>query len=261
MALEPVDYLQGSFSLIFVIISLIIGITILSKYFEFKNRLYILVGISWIGVSVPWMPDSISFLMNLIVQRSLDPGWYFIIGNCFLPIALIMWSIAFTDMIYRQAQKKIVLTVVILSILFEITFFVLFFIELQQPSPFTTDNLIGTIDPVIRPFTADFGLFIIIYLILIILYMLVTGVIFAQKSIKLEDREVRLKGKLLRAAFITFTVAAVLDASLGMIFEDPADPLLAVMVVIVRVLLIFSALEFYGGFLLPKWMKEIFMKK
>ncbi len=246
------DYLQGSFSLIFVIISLIIGITILSKYFEFKNRLYILVGISWIGVAIPWMPDSISFLMNLIIQKSLDPGWYFIIGNCFLPIALITWSIAFTDMIYRQAQKKIVLIVIILSILFEIIFFTLFFIDI---------DLIGTIDPVIRPFTADFGLFIIIYLMLAILYMLVTGVIFAQKSVKLEDREVRLKGKLLRAAFITFTVAAVLDASLGMIFEDPADPLLAVMVVIVRVLLIFSALEFYGGFLLPKWMKEIFMKK
>jgi len=260
MALELVDYLQGSFSLIFVVISLIIGFTILSKYFEFKNRLYILVGISWIGVSVPWVPDSISFLMNLIVQRSLDPEWYFIIGNCFLPIALIMWSIAFTDMIYRHAQKKVVLTMVILSILFEITFFLLFFIELQQPNPFTTDNLIGYINP-IRPFTVDFGLFIIVYLILIILYMLVTGVIFAQKSIKLEDREVRLKGKLLRAAFITFTVAAVLDASLGMIFEDPADPLLAFMVVIVRVLLIFSALEFYGGFLLPRWMKEILMKK
>ncbi|MFX0105547.1 MAG: hypothetical protein ACFE75_08655 [Candidatus Hodarchaeota archaeon] len=260
MELEPVDYLQGSFSLIFVIISLIIGFTILSKFSEFKNRLYILVGIAWIGVSVPWVPDSISFLMNLIVQRSLDTGWYFIIGNCFLPIALITWSIAFTDMIYRQAQKKMVLTVVILSILFEITFFVLFFIELQQPSPFTTDNLIGNINP-IRPFTVDFGLFIIVYLIIIILYMLVTGFIFAQKSVKLEDREVRLKGKLLRAAFITFTVAAVLDASLGMIFEDPADPLLAVMVVIVRVLLIFSALEFYGGFLLPRWMKEIFMKK
>ena len=90
--------------------------------------------------------------------------------------------------------------------------------------------------------------------------MLVTGVIFAQKSVKSEDREVRLKGKLLRGAFISFTIAAILDASLGMIFEDPTDPLLAIMVVIIRILLIVSALEFYGGFLLPKWMKEIFTK-
>jgi len=189
--------------------------------------------------------------MNLIVGESLEPGLYFIIGNCFLPIALLTWLIAFTDMIYRKAQKKVVIITIILSIIFEAVFFTLFFIDI---------DLIGKIDPLSRPFTADFGLFITIYLLLVIVVMVVTGIIFAQKSVKLEDREVRLKGKLLRAAFITFAVAAVLDSMLGTIFEDPSDPLLAIMVVIVRVLLIFSALEFYGGFLLPRWMKEIFLK-
>jgi hypothetical protein len=87
--------------------------------------------------------------------------------------------------------------------------------------------------------------------------MLITGTVFAQKSIKSENREVRLKGKLLRGAFITFTIAAILDSLLGMIFENPTDPLLSIMVVIIRIMLIISALEFYGGFLLPRWMKEI----
>ncbi len=251
MGLELVDVLQGSFSLVFVIISLIIGITILSKYSQFKNRLYILVGLSWIGVSIPWVPDSVSFLMNIFVQQSLPVGLYFIIGNVFLPIALITWLTAFTDMIYRNAQKKILIITIILSILFEIIFFTLFFIDI---------DLIGVINPN-RPFTVEFDIFITVYLLLIILVMLITGVIFAQKSVKLENRDVRLKGKLLRAAFITFTIAAILDSLLGTIFEDPTDPLLAIMVVIVRILLIFSALEFYGGFLLPKWMKELFMKK
>ncbi|MFX1455023.1 MAG: hypothetical protein ACFFDB_06570 [Promethearchaeota archaeon] len=251
MVLELVDILQGSFSLIFVIISIIIGITILMKYFEYKNRLYILVGISWIGVANPWIPDSISFLMNIIAQQSLDVGLYFIIGNCFLPIALLTWFTAYTDMIKKKAQKKVLIITVIFSIIFEIVFFLLFFIDI---------DLIGTINP-IRPFTVDFGIFITIYLLIVIFAMVTTGVAFAQKSVKVEDREIRLKGKLLRAAFITFTVAAILDSLLGTIFENPADPLLAIMVVVVRILLIISALEFYGGFLLPRWMKEIFMKK
>ncbi|MFX1377686.1 MAG: hypothetical protein ACFFA4_01205 [Promethearchaeota archaeon] len=251
MALELVDYLQGSFSLIFVIISLIIGITILSKYFEYKNRLLILVGISWIGVANPWIPDSVSFLMILIAQTPLDTGWYFIIGNCFLPIALITWLTAYTDMIRKKSQKKVITTTIILSIIFEIIFFSLFFIDL---------NLIGTIDPLSRPFTADFGIFITIYLMIVIIVMLVTGIIFAQKSVKSDDREIRLKGKLLRAAFITFTVGSVFDSLLGAIFEDPTDLFLSIMVVVVRILLILSALEFYGGFLLPRWMKEIFIK-
>lgn len=251
MALELVDILQGSFSLVFVLISLIIGITILTKYFEHKNRLLILVGIAWIGVANPWMPDSISFLMNLIVDQSLPVELYFIIGNCFIPIALLTWLIAYTDMIRQKAQKKVIAVTVILSIIFEIVFFTLFFIDI---------DLIGVIS-LSRPFTVEFGIFITIYLMVVILVMLVTGVIFAQKSVKSEDREIRLKGKLLRAAFITFTVAAVFDSLLGTIFEDPTDPLLSIMVVVVRILLIFSALEFYGGFLLPRWMKEIFMKK
>jgi len=251
MTLELVDYLQGSFSLIFVIISLIIGITIISKYFKHKNRLLILVGISWIGVGNPWMPDSISFLMNIFIKESLPVEWYFIIGNCFIPIALLTWLIAYTDMIRKKAQKKVIIITIVLSIIFEIVFFTLFFIDI---------NLIGVINP-IRPFTVDFDIFITIYLMIVILIMLVTGVIFAQKSVKSEDREIRLKGKLLRAAFITFTVAAIFDSLLGAIFEDPTDPLLSVMVVVIRILLIFSALEFYGGFLLPRWMKDIFMKK
>jgi hypothetical protein len=251
MVLELVDFLQGSFSLIFVVISLIIGITILTKYFEHKTRLLILVGISWIGVANPWIPDSISFLMNLIVDQSLPVEWYFIIGNCFIPIALLTWLIAYTDMIRKKAQKKVIIITIILSVLFEIVFFTLFFLDI---------SLIGVINP-IRPFTVEFGIFITIYLMTVILVMLVTGVIFAQKSVKSEDREIRLKGKLLRAAFITFTVAAVFDSLLGTIFEDPTDPLLSIMVVVVRILLILSALEFYGGFLLPRWMKEIFMKK
>ncbi|MBY8989731.1 MAG: hypothetical protein KGD58_03170 [Candidatus Lokiarchaeota archaeon] len=248
--MELVDVLQGSFSLIFVIISLIIGLTIFSKFFEHKNRLFVLVGLSWIGICIPWVPDSTSFIMNLFVQRFLHVGWYFIIGNVFLPIALLTWLIAYTDMIKKKAQKKVVLITVILSILFEIMFFALFLIDL---------DLIGVINPS-RPFTVDFGIFITVYLLLIILVMVVTGVIFAQKSVKSGDREVRVKGKLLRAAFITFAIAAILDSLLGTIFEDPTDPLLAVMVVVVRILLIFSALEFYGGFLLPRWMKEIFIR-
>lgn len=250
MALEPVDVLQGSFSLIFVIISLILGLIILSKYPKYKSRLYFLVGLSWVGVSLPWWPDSISFLMNLFIGESLPVRWYFIIGNVFIPIALLCWMVAYTDMINKNLQLMAVLLTYIFSIVFEVTFFILFFVDI---------DLIGIINPT-RPFTVDFGIFITIYLVLIILIMLITGVIFAQKSVKSDDREVRLKGKLLRAAFITFTVAAVLDSSLGAIFEDSTDPLLSILVVIVRLLLITSAIEFYGGFLLPRWMKEIFLK-
>ncbi len=251
LVLEVVDFLQGLFSLIFVVISLILGFTILSKYSKYKSNLYILVGISWIGVANPWFPDSISFIMNLVVQQSLQVELYFIIGNVFIPIALLSWLTAFTNMISKKRQKIIILLTIIFSIAFEIIFFYLLFTDI---------DLIGTINP-LRPFTVNFDIFITVYLLLVIVIMLITGIIFAQKSVKSEDKDIRLKGKLLRAAFIIFTIAAILDSLLGAIFEDPTDPILAIMVVVTRVLLIISAFSFYGGFILPKWMHSLFIRE
>ncbi len=251
MTLELVDLLQGSLSLIFVCISLVIGFTILSKYSQHKSRLYILVGLSWIGIANPYFPDSISFVMNIFFQQSLPVDLYLIIGNVFIPIAVLCWLIAYTDMINKKRQTLVVSLTIIFSILFEIAFFYIFFTDITQ---------IGVIVPS-RPFTVEFGLFITIYLVLIILLLLITGIKFSQKSIRSKEKEIRVKGKLLRAAFISFTIAAIMDSLLGMIFEDPTDPLLAIMVVVTRLLLISSAFEFYGGFILPKWMHAIFVRQ
>ncbi|MHA1509281.1 MAG: hypothetical protein ACTSO6_11320, partial [Promethearchaeota archaeon] len=150
------------------------------------------------------------------------------------PLALLAWLIAYTDMNNKSKQKLAVILTLVFSIIFEAVFFILLFTDINE---------IGIINP-LRPFTVEFGLFITIYLLLVILIMAGTGLKFAQHSIKSEDRDVKLK----------------LDASLGMIFANPADPLLAIMVVITRVLLIVSAIEFYGGFILPKWMSAILTK-
>lgn len=251
MVLELVDFLQGLFSLLFVIISLILGFKILSKYFKYKSKLYILVGLSWIGVANPWFPDSISFIMNLIIEQSLPVELYFIIGNAFIPLALLCWLVAYTNMISKKGKSLVLGLTIILSIIFEVAFFYLLLTDI---------DLIGTINPA-RPFTVDFGLFITIYLLIVILIMFLTGIKFAQRSVKSEEKDLRLKGKLLRAAFITFTVAAILDSLLGAIFEDPTDPILSVMVVATRILLIIAAFEFYGGFILPKWMHDLFRRE
>ena len=250
--MEVVDFLQGLFSLLFVLISLILGFTILSKYSKYHSSLYILVGLSWIGVANPWFPDSISFIMNLIptIQQSLPIELYFIIGNAFIPLALLCWLVAYTNMMGKKRQKLIISLTIIFSIAFEIAFFYLLI---------TNIDLIGRINPA-RPFTVDFDIFIMVYLLIVIAVMLITGLKFAQRSVKSDNKDIRLKGKLLRAAFITFTIAAILDSLLGAIFTDPTDPLLSIMVVVTRILLIIAAFEFYGGFILPKWMHSLFSR-
>ncbi|GAG84431.1 unnamed protein product, partial [marine sediment metagenome] len=86
--MDIVDILQGSLSLVYVLISFIIGFTIISKYSKYKNRLYVLVGMCWVMLSTLWLPEAASFLMSLLGFGTLDIGWYFIIGNAFVPVAL-----------------------------------------------------------------------------------------------------------------------------------------------------------------------------
>lgn len=251
--MDIVDILQGSLSLVFVLISFIIGVIIISKYGKHKNRLFILVGLCWLILSTLWLPEAGSFLMSLIFQQTLATEWYFIMGIIFVPVALICWVIAYTDMINKQKQKLATVLIIIFSIVFEGLFFYYFFLDI---------NLIGVINP-LRPFSADLGYFLTILLLISFLVLFFTGIKFARKSIKSENKEVRIKGKLLLFAFIAFTIAALLEKVarsilIGTVFMDPTHPFLSVMLVVVRLLLISSAIAFYGGFLLPRWMREIF---
>jgi hypothetical protein len=253
--MDIVDILQGSLSLIFVIISFIIGFTIISKYGKNKNRLYILVGLTWFMLSTLWLPEAISFLMSLFIQQTLAIELYFILGNVFVPIAVFTWVYAYTDMISKDKQKLILILVLIFGIVFEVFFFYNFFLDI---------NLIGVISP-LRPFSADLGYFLAILLLISFLILFVTGFKFARKSIKSENKDVRLKGELLQFAFVAFTIAAVLEKTarsilLGIVFTDPTNLVLSIALVVDRLLLILSAIAFLGGFLLPNWMKKILTK-
>jgi hypothetical protein len=135
----------------------------------------------------------------------------------------------------------------VLSIIFEIIFFILLFTDIDA---------IGILR---RPFLVEFGPLITIYLIIFIVVLLVTGILFARKSLNSENEEVKLKGKLLLAAFLSFSIGAIFDSMLGGLL-DYTDPLLPILVVIIRIVLISSAVEFYGGFILPKWMKKFFLE-
>jgi len=249
--MDIVDILQGSLSLIFVIISFVIGVSIISKYGKNKNRLFILVGLTWLTLSTLWLPEATSFLMSLFIQRTLAIEWYFILGNIFVPVALICWVTAYTDMVDKENQKLAIALILIFSIVFEVLFFYHFFFDI---------NLIGVIS-LLRPFSADLGYFLAILLLISFLILFVTGFKFARRSIRSENKEVRLKGKLLQFAFIAFTIAAVIEKTarsilIGTVFLDPTILLLSVILVVMRLLLISSAIAFYGGFLLPNWIKK-----
>ncbi len=56
MPLEAFDIANGIILVIFCVISIYVGIRIISKYFEYKPREFILLGLTWICVVSPWYP-------------------------------------------------------------------------------------------------------------------------------------------------------------------------------------------------------------
>ncbi|MFO8018796.1 MAG: hypothetical protein R6U96_09185 [Promethearchaeia archaeon] len=240
MELDAFSVMNGIFSLIFVSISITVGVIIISKYFEYKKRILLLVGLTWIGISSPWWPSTVSIIKILLINEGLTLQLFLFLGNFFLPVAPIVWMYAFTELHYKEKQKMTVIVYGIISALYEIVFFYLLF-----SNPTMIGEPTGAID-------VGNGLFVITYHIFLLITLLITGVIFSYQSIRSTDKEIKLKGKLLLLAFICFVVGAILD-----VFSVGSIPIL----IISRMILILAAIEFYWGFLLPRWLKSLLIQE
>jgi len=210
----------------------------MSKYLKYKKRVFILVGIVAILITEPWWPSAIGFLLYFF-GGSLSSLSILILANVFIPLSLIIWFTAFTDLLYKDKQKIILLILIIYGILFEIFFFSFLLIN---------PTIIGEVG---ENLDVDYGLFILLNQAGLLVVILASGTIFARESFKSDDPEIRLKGKLLLVAFYSFLVGAVLDI---------ASQASILILIIARFILIIAAISFYGGFILPNWMKKLFLK-
>jgi hypothetical protein len=241
MALTPIEILHSSFSLVAIIISILIGLIIISKYFKFKQRNILLIGIFWTGLTFPWLPTVITFIMLLTVGYGLPVEGYILIGIVILPITVLCGLTAFTSLlgVKRTKRRLVLLSVLAFNLVFESLIF--YFL-------FTNVDVIATLTD---PLTIQWSVFSQIYFIINLVLFLVTGILFSKKSLQSESREIRFKGKLLMAAFISFTIGTVLD------FAIP-NPLTYI---IARLILLSSSIEFYIGFLLPERIKRLLFKE
>jgi len=244
--LTPPQFLQGIFSTIYVSISIVIGLIIISKYFKYKSTTFLFIGVAWSGMAVPWSGDVINFIAFLTDTPYLTDEIYLTIVCAFLPLFVLLWLAALSDLLKIQKKKLILIITLILSIAFEIAFFAVLM----------SGNAVS-IGYSVTPFQYQFGDMIAVYMLLIIIIVLATGLKFAIESIKTDDPAIQLKGKLLIIAFISFTTGALLDSVIPMILGEMTE----VMIVVVRLILISSSIFFYFGFLLPFWLKKLLLKE
>ena len=225
MELEYFEIVNGVFSLIFIIISIIVGLIIASKYPKHKNKNLLIIGFVWVGLAEAWIANSFSFLFTIITGELLSTEIYYLIGITFTPITLFIWMVAFTDLVYSGKNRKIILLIfAAYGIVFEIVFFYFLF------------NDVSFLGELVSPVNSDYGLFLQLYLFSVIIITLITGILFARESLKSDNPEIKLKGKFLFLAFIFFGVGAVLDT----ITTDSVA-----FIALSRIILISSSLAFY----------------
>jgi len=243
MALGTLEILNGILSIVYIVISLIIALKILFKYFSSKNKIFIYIGLSWFGITEPWWPAGISFLIAISMGNEglfNYPELYFLIGNIFLPIFLFFWMMGFTELVYKEKQKIIVGIFMIFEILFEL-FFVYFLI--------TNPNIIGELQ---SPVDVDYKGFTAFHLASILIVLLITGFLLAKLMLTSEIVENKLRGKFIAIAFLSFVIGAFMDSMLVLNF---------ITLPIARLLLISCSIEFYCGWIFPKVIKNVFIKK
>ena len=241
LSLTPIEILHSSFSLVAIVISILIGLIIISKYFKFKQRNFLLIGIFWTGLTFPWLPTAITFIMVLTVGRGLPVQGYILIGIMILPLTVLCGLTAFTNLlgVKRKRRRAILLSVLVFNLVYESL--IIYF-------------LIRNVDIIARladVLTIQWSIFSQIYFIINLVLFLVTGILFSRKSLQSESKEIRFKGKLLMAAFISFTIGTVLDFAI----PNPITYIIA------RLILLSSSIEFYIGFLLPEGIKRLLIKE
>ncbi len=241
--LDQIELANGIAMIIIDVIAISLGLIIMSKYRKIKSRPLLLVGFTIIGLSSPWWPGAISFLLIAMGSAPLTAEVYFIIGNIFIPVAVVTWLAGFTELKYPDKEKIVTLIALITSLIYLIIFFYYLGEDITMIGELKGKNGIDVLYN-----NAIVGTYYISLLALV----LVTGYLFARTSMKSGDAEIELKGKLLLIAFILYVIGGLLDT---LLFLDIPT------LIIIRGFELASVIVFYWGFVLPTFMKKIFIRE
>jgi len=243
MVLEDIEIANGIAMIIIDVIAIALGLIIMSKYRKIKSRPLLLVGFAIIGLSTPWWPGAISFILVATGSAPLSAEVYFTMGNILIPGAVITWLAGFSELKYPEKEKIIVSIAVITSVIYLVFFFYYLGADITMIGELKGTNSIDVLynNSVVGT-----------YYICLLVVLLITGYLFARTSMKSGDAEIELKGKLLLLAFILYVTGAMLDT---LLFLD----LFAL--ILIRGFELASVIVFYWGFVLPKFMKKLFIKE
>ncbi|MBD3198087.1 MAG: hypothetical protein GF317_23760 [Candidatus Lokiarchaeota archaeon] len=248
MDLTTFQIIQGSFSLFFIVVAVVIAAFIIQRYIQYKSIEHLYVGLAWLGLAGPWFSDAIVFptiLIGNLINPTLTSADYLsitiavsLITTYYIPIAILFWLFAFTKLLGSENRKLIMIIFTLINLVFEVLFVFFTFYDLSY---------IGTYK---GPFTYQWGLLTTIFYLTAIFTALISGLLFANKALKTDAKESRLKGKFLIISFVLFTIGSIIPY----VWFD------IIGLVLSRLILVTCVITFYFGLNMPKFVKELIIK-
>ncbi len=236
------DIFRAISTLTFVIISILVGLRILLKYFQHKRKELITVGLTWIFVSSPWWPLAFGFISILFTNQLFGPPLYLFLMNGFSAFGVICWVYSIAVLNYPHLKKPLVAIYGLVCGAYEVLLITLLIID---------PNFVATKGTPFDGFSYSRTLIPNGFYFFVVLTVIVTAFMFCATSIKSENPTVRWKGIFLLLGFSTFIIASVFE-----IFSAGNKPLQGIL----RLILIFAAILYYLGFFLPDWLKNVLIK-
>ncbi|MFX0070883.1 MAG: hypothetical protein ACFFAO_07320, partial [Candidatus Hermodarchaeota archaeon] len=259
--LSTIDLRAGITYLIFILIFVIIGIKITSKYFEHKRIELISVGLSWLFVSSMAWDNLYYFIHVLFFGEPSELTFTFIIHTFRLgpPLAILFWMYSFNKLI--SVKKKNQIIIISIYILNQIVAIIMYIFALIVDF----SDILGAAEEAL--FIVIYYQYITIFSIFFVISLLITGILIVRDSLRSGDPKAKIKAKFLLSAFIISTVSStILQISLvtsgqgGVYDQYHLAPSIAIIFVLTQFFVAISGVLFYFGFFLPEWLYKLSKK-
>lgn len=192
----------------------------------------------------PYWGYTLNFFAIIFNIGSIPDALIIFLSSAFVGFVHITWMFAFSDFFFKNLQKRFMAVAIFEAVTYEIFLLNLFVSNLPS---------VGVLE---GPFFIRWGELVTFFLFFSIFMMLVMGMVFARETLKSDSIEVKLKGKFLFAAFISFTTGTFIDILTFGLDYDTAQ----IVLIFARIIVISAAFEFYLGFILPNFVKNLFIK-
>ncbi len=259
--ISMVDLIVGITYSIEILIFIIIGMKIISKYIEHKRIELISVGMAWILISSTSWDNMYYFIYVLLFGEPSELMFAFFIHTFRLgaPLALLLWMYSFTKLVPRSKKNQMIIVSIYIAI--QILAVIMYILALITEF----SDIFGAANEEL--FIVIYYQYLTIFLMVLMISILTTGILMAKSASKSGDPRAKLKSKFLLIAFIIVTIGAIISqialaasGQEGVYDQYHIAPSIALIFVISHVFITLSGFLFYFGFFMPERIYNLLKK-